>query len=91
MKQCEDFFPYSISTVAAICLKINQNTARYVRKGYKMCKFRLAKHERRQVLTCRLIITYCPVCLLYISALKVGGLKDSGQIVIAHADILLIQ
>ena len=92
MKQYEDFFfPYSISTVAAICSKINQNTALYVKKGYKMCKSRLTKCKSRQVLTCHLIITYCPVCLLYISTLKVSGLKDSGQIVIAHADIPLIQ
>lgn len=78
------FFPYGISTVAAICLNINQNTALYVKKGYKMCKFRLTKRKSRQVLTCHLIITYCPVCLLCISTLRVRGLKD-------HADIPLIQ
>lgn len=91
MKWNGDFFPYSISTVAAICLKINQNTALYVKKGYKICKFRLTKCKSRQVLTCHLIIMYYPVCLLYISTLKVSGLKDWGQIVIAHADIPLIQ
>lgn len=31
------------------------------------------------------------MCLLHISALKVSGLKVSGQMVIAHADIPLIQ
>jgi len=84
------FFLYSISSVAAICLKINQKTALYVKKGYKMYKFRLTKCKSRQVLTCHLIITYCPVRFLYISALKLSSLEDSGQIVIVHADISLI-
>lgn len=43
------FFPYSISSVAAVGLKINQNAALYAKKGYKMCKFRLTKCKSRQV------------------------------------------
>lgn len=85
------FFFYSISSVAAVGLKINQNAALCAKKGYKMYTFRLTKCKSRQVLTCHLIITYCPVCLLHISALKVSGLKVSGQMVIAHADTPLIQ
>lgn len=77
--------------MAASCLKINQNTALYVKKGCKMCNFRLTKCKIRQVLTCLLILTYCPVCVLYISAFKKSGLQGSGQIIIAHADIPLIQ
>lgn len=81
------FFLHSISSAAAVGLKINQNAALYAKKGYKMYRFRLTKCKSRQVLTCHLIITYCPVCLLHISTLKVSGLKVSEQMVIAHADI----
>lgn len=85
------FFPYSISSVAAVGLKINQNAALYAKKGYKICKFRLTKCKSRQVGTWHLITTYCPMCLLHISALNVSDLKVSGQVVIALADIPLIK